>query len=352
MRDWRSSLVIVAVVPLVAGLLLVAPDVPAQDRVEGPKLTWNVSVWGGKRAYTDGLEKLAAVANQRTGGNFTITIHYAEALSPARENLDGLKLGAFEAATFCSSYHPGKNPALTALDLPFLPMPPLDAIRAVQEAYVQHPAVVKEMEQWGTRIFMVLPLPQYEFMGVGTPPRTLADWRGKRVRALGGIGDAMRTLGAVPTTVPAPEVYTSLERGVVDAASFPFTYAHGAYKLHEVSKWYTANMAVGSVFCPVGVTQAAWEKLPPQYRRLLEEAREDAYQTLKAAYAKADERWLAEWKQRGLTEVRYTDADRQEFQRQGGEPVWDAWVKEMEGKRLPGRELLDLILAEAKKATR
>lgn len=351
MRYWRSSVVIVAAGLLVAGLLL-PPPAPAQDSVQGPKVAWNVSVWGGKRAYTEGLEKLAAIASQRTGGNFTITIHYAEALSPARENLDGLKLGAFEAATFCSSYHPGKNPALTALDLPFLPLPTLDAIRAVQEAYVAHPAVVKELEQWGTRILMALPLPQYEFMGVGTPPKTLTDWRGKRVRALGGIGDAMRTLGAVPTTVPAPEVYTSLERGVVDAASFPFTYAHGAYKLHEVSKWYTVNMALGSVMCPLGVTVPAWDKLPDQYKRLLEEAKEDAYQTLKVAYAKADERWFAEWKQRGLTEIRYTDADREAFQRQGGQPVWDAWVKEMEGKRIPGRELLDLIMTEAKKAAR
>jgi TRAP-type C4-dicarboxylate transport system substrate-binding protein len=351
MRCWRSSAVIIAV-GLLGAALLSPPDLGAQDVVQGPKVSWNVSVWGGKRAYTAAPEALAAIASQRTGGNFTITIHYAEALSPARENLDGLKLGAFEAAAFCSSYHPGKNPALTALDLPFLPLPNLDAVRAVQEAYFTQPVVIKELEQWGSRLLMAVPLPQYEFMGVGSPPQTLDAWRGKRVRALGGIGEAMRTLGAVPTTVPAPEVYTSLERGVVDAASFPFTYAHGAYKLHEVSRWYTINMNPGSVLCPLAVNTAAWAKLPDQYKRLLEEARDPAYQAVKEAYAKADERNFAEWKKRGLVEVRYTDADLDQLRRQGGQPVWEAWVKEMEGKRIPGRQLLDFILTEAKKVAR
>src|SRR3546814_16383430 len=72
---------------------------------------------------------------------------------------------------------------------------------------------------------------QDEFRGTGEPPRTIDGWKGKRVRAHGGLGEAMRLLGAVPTSVPAPEVYTALERGVFEAASFPFTYSFGSYKL-------------------------------------------------------------------------------------------------------------------------
>src|SRR3546814_5652949 len=60
----------------------------------------------------------------------------------------------------------------------------------------------------------------------------------------------LRRLGSVPTTVPAPEVYTSLERGMVEAASFPFTYSHVAYKLNEISTWYTSNMAPRLVHAP------------------------------------------------------------------------------------------------------
>ena len=77
--------------------------------------------------------------------------------------------------------------------------------------------------------------PQSELMGVGDPPRTMDQFKGMRVRALGGTGDALKNLGAVPTSVPAPEVYNALERGVFQAAAFPFTYAFAAYKSKSLS---------------------------------------------------------------------------------------------------------------------
>ena len=116
----------------------------------------------------------------------------------------------------------------------------------VHEAYHKHPYIQKEMSKWNAIYYTSNLLPQYEFIGRGKPPKTLADWKGMRVRAIGGIGDAMRNLGAVPTSVDATEVYTSLERGAVDAVSFPSTYAHGSYKTYEIGKWFTANLAPGT----------------------------------------------------------------------------------------------------------
>src|SRR3546814_17104131 len=75
-----------------------------------------------------------------------------------------------------------------------------------------------------TTLFRSIPcfsalLPQYEFRGDGNAPKTLYDWQGRRVRALAGLGEAMKSVGAVPTTVPSPEIYTALERGTFQAAS-------------------------------------------------------------------------------------------------------------------------------------
>ena len=57
---------------------------------------------------------------------------------------------------------------------------------------------------------MTLLLPQYEFMGTGKAPRNLEDWKGMRVRALGGLGDAMKLLGEVLTKVPV--IYVERDR--------------------------------------------------------------------------------------------------------------------------------------------
>ncbi|MFN4087942.1 MAG: TRAP transporter substrate-binding protein DctP [Alphaproteobacteria bacterium] len=335
---------------LLAGMAAAAAAGAACSAQAAEKITWNLSTWGPPRAVTAGAETLARHVEEQTGGNFTIRIHYGEAISPSRENLDGLRIGAFEMAMICTSYHPGKNPAMTALDLPFLPMPTLEIQQAASEAFYQHPAVKAEMARWDAEVTFRSLLPQSEFMGGGPAPTRLEDWKGMRVRALGGTGQAMAKIGAVPTTVPAPDVYTGIERGMFQAAAFPFSYSHGAYKIHEVSRWYTFNMAPGSNHCPTVHSIAAFEKLPSEYKKIFGDAKPQVYKDLIQAYKEADDKYIPIFDQAGLQRIVYSDEQLAALQEVGAGPVWDDWVKDMEGKGVPGRELLDLVLEESKKA--
>jgi TRAP-type mannitol/chloroaromatic compound transport system substrate-binding protein len=231
---------------LVLGFAALFPASAQND----PKVAWNLSVWGPPRAFTAGIETLAKYVEKETGGNFTIKIHYGDSLSKATDNLDNIKLGAFEMAQICTGYHPGKNPGLSVLDLPGLPLADPDIHAKVHEAIYKHPFIVAEFKKWNAMVFMSVLQPQSELMGVGDPPKHMEDFKGMRVRALGGTGDALKNLGAVPTSVPAPEVYNALERGVFRAAAFPFTYAFASYKIPEIAKWYTMNLAPGANNCP------------------------------------------------------------------------------------------------------
>lgn len=336
------------VVGSVVAALIVAPFAQAQT-VDGPKVEWKMATWGKPRAFTAGMETLAKHVKDRTGGKFTITIGY-ESFGGPKEILDILSVGGLEMTSICSSYHPDKHPAYTGLDLPFLPFPNFDVQEKVHETYHKHPYIISEMKKWNAQFYMSNLLPQYEFMGRGKPPKTLADFKGMRVRAIGGIGEAMRRLGAVPTSVDATEVYTIMERGAVDAASFPSTYAHASYKLHEVAKWWTENMSPGTQACPSLINIGAWAKLPDQYKKLFDEAKPMAYAALKKAYAVADEKNLKIFKEKGIEFVKYSDADLAEFRKIGAQPVWESWVQEMSGKGIPAKELLDLILTTAKSA--
>ncbi|MEL7429762.1 MAG: C4-dicarboxylate ABC transporter substrate-binding protein, partial [Pseudomonadota bacterium] len=55
--------------------------------------TWNVSLWGKRRAFTEHVEKLAELVDAKTNGDFKINISYG-GLSKNRENLDGISIGA------------------------------------------------------------------------------------------------------------------------------------------------------------------------------------------------------------------------------------------------------------------
>ena len=299
--------------------------------VDGPQLTWDVSLWGKPRAGTAVADALAAVVEERTGGAWQMTLHYGEALSKSRENLDGIAIEAFQAAMFCNFYHPRKNPALMVLTMPFLPMSDWDANRRIREAVYAHPAVAREMARWNAMIYTSTFLPQYELLGRGEPPADLDGWKGLTVRAGGGLGQAMKLLGATPASSTATEVYTGVQQGTMDAASFPFTYGHVSYRIHEVSEWFTGNLSPGTADCPLVFGISAYEALPPQYKQLLEDVKEEVIDAQIQAYVDVDATNLPMLKE-SLTEIRYTEEQLAEFRARAGRPVIDAWIEENSGR--------------------
>jgi len=223
---------------------------------------------------------------------------------------------------------------------------------AVHNAVYNHPSAKKALAKWNAHLYMPNVLPQYEYMGKGTPPAKVSDFKGKRLRALGGMGRAAKAIGAVPTTMPASETYTALSRGTVDAIGFPFTYTFSAYKLDEVSDWYTTNMVLGTVNCPVVFNVNSWSKLPKQYQKLLNDLKAEASNAQKQAYTKKDKENLKKWAANPkLTAVKIDEAEMAEFRRIGGQPLWNDWVKENAGD-IPAQELLDLVLKTAKEAAK
>ena len=167
---------------------------------------------------------------------------------------------------------------------------------------------------------------------------------------MGGMGRSAEAIGAVPTTVPAPEVYNAIARGTVDAIGFPFTYAFSAYKVDEVAEWYTTNMALGTVNCPIVFNIKAWDKLPKQYKKLLNDLKLPASNAQQAAYAVMDKKNLAEWPKK-MKAITIDEASMAEFRRVGGEPLWKKWVEENKDD-IPAQELLDLVLSTSAKATK
>jgi len=316
--------------------------------VDGPAVTWNHSVWGKPRAFTKGLHHLADELAARTGGKFQYKLNYG-GLSKPKENLDGIEIGAFEAANFCNFYSPDRTPSAMIFSLPFLPIGDWNVRIKASDAYYQHPHVKKEMGAMNAMIFMAGVLPQYEFLGRGKPPKTLDDWKGMKVRAGGGVAIAMEKLGATRTTVPATEVYTLLERGTVDAVSFPYTYAHAAYKVHEVADWYTGNFQPGTADCPTVFNVDAYNALPQQYKDLLEELKWEVYEVQKNAYLAADAVNLPMFA-KAMEEIRFTADELAEFREQIGKPIWKEGFVDAYGDRIPAQELLDFMLAEAAKA--
>jgi len=310
---------------------------------------WNVSVWGKRRAFTEHIEKLAELVSAKTDGEFTINVSYG-GLSKNKENLDGISIGAFEMAQFCAGYHRDKNRVVTVLELPFLGVENLDQEVAVSSAVYAHPAAAEEMAQWNAKLLMTSPMPQYNLVGTGATPASLADFDGMRVRATGGLGKAFAAVGGVPTSVTATEAYQAMESGVVDTVAFA-QHAHLSFGTINQADWWTANLNPGTVNCPVVVNIDAYDSLSDAHRQALESSIPEALDHYLENYASLLARWDSVLAEKGVQKVEISEDVISEFRAKAADPIRDAWISDMEAQGLPGQELYDLViktLTEAK----
>jgi TRAP-type C4-dicarboxylate transport system substrate-binding protein len=208
------------------------------------------------------------------------------------------------------------------------------------------------MAQWNAKLVMTSPMPQYNLVGTGEPRDELSEFEGMRVRATGGLGEAFKAVGGVPTSVTSSEAYQAMESGVVDTVAFA-QHAHLSFGTINQADWWTANLNPGTVNCPVVVNIDAYESLPDAHRAALDSSVPEAIDYYLANYGELLKRWDSVLEEKGVEKVMIAPEVIAEFQAQAGAPSHKAWIEQMEAQGIPGQELYDLVvktLADAKEA--
>lgn len=322
-------------------LFALVPQAIAQEVHE-----WNISLDGGKRAWTAPLHEWAADMEKFTDGGWKINLHYGGVLSPTKENWDGIKAGMFEGAGICCAYQPGKNPLHTVSELPFIaPTENKDIIQMMVKLW-EHPALKKELLKWNAVPLLPSALNQYHIMG-NKPIRKVDDLKGYRVRVGGEIARVLKEFGAVPTLLTAAETYEAVSRGTLDGVAFPYTYAFGAYNIYEVAKYLTIPMSLGTMSCIYVANKDAWDALPEEWKEY-----HMKYWYYKAPdiwheeFKKTDDKWIPKFKEH-VEFIDFPNSEREKLVSKA-EAVYEKWVEEREKQGLPGREVLNYYLEKRK----
>ncbi|MCK0095235.1 C4-dicarboxylate ABC transporter substrate-binding protein [Yoonia sp. F2084L] len=315
------------------------PNVQAET--DGP-VVWDVSLWGSRRAFTEHVERIAELIDDKTGGEFTLALSYG-GLSPSRENLDGIAAGTFEMAQFCAGYHPEKNPSITVMELPFLGVDSLEQEVELSLAVYEHPATVADMARWNATLLMPSPQPQNNIIGVGFPPTSLAAFSNMTIRASGGARHAIEALGAESITIPAPAVKDALSNGEVDAVAFA-PHAHMAFETIDSGTWWTTNLNPGTSNCPVVVNTTALERLSTPHRVALLSSVDEALEHYVNNYNSVTmSAWGPALRDNEIVEITINDEIVSAINEEVAGPAAAAWIAETEAKGLPAQELYDLV---------
>tara|TARA_R110002110_G_scaffold206054_1_gene418207 strand:- start:785 stop:1918 length:1134 start_codon:yes stop_codon:yes gene_type:complete len=204
-------------------------------------------------------------------GGIKFNLHIGGALLPANGTLAGVENGVADLGSVIGAYTPADLPFSNVLnDASLIVSNSMAAAFALAELHFSNATLQEEWAKNGVVYGGAFSTPVYVFACV-PDVREAADLKGLKVRtAAGSHVDFMKTLGAVPVSVPITEVYTGLERGSVDCVMTDATNLSTGYKLWEVAKSVTIlPMGTHTSGAAWVYNRDSWQSLSADERRLL-----------------------------------------------------------------------------------
>ena len=214
-------------------------DITAPNINTGKKYKWKmVTTWPPNFPVVGtGAEKYAQWVNEMTGGQIEIKVYGGGTLVPALEVFDAVSSGAAEMGSGASYYWAGKNPSLQFFTtVPF----GLNAQQMNSWLYAGG-----GMELWRELYAKYNLVP---FAGGNTGVQmagwfnkeinSLEDFKGLKMRIPGLGGKVLQEVGGTPVLSAGSEIYTNLERGVIDATEWIGPYHDYLMGFHDIAKYY------------------------------------------------------------------------------------------------------------------
>jgi TRAP-type transport system periplasmic protein len=213
---------------------------------------------------------------------------------PSFEQLQPVAAGAFHFLFTHGVYHFGTTPVLSVLD----------TLGGTAEQRLNSgifDLVDKMYQRIGLKVLAVPFGAEGGYQLVIRQPLTAAgDLQGRKIRGNPAYASVIRLLGASVVTLPPGEIYTAMEKGVVDGFAYP-TYGIIDARFNEVSK-HLVRPAFGFGTIPILINLATWNKIEPRDQKiLLDEARKAHhrwYDSTKTLIANEERELLAN---RGMT---------------------------------------------------
>jgi len=99
------------------------------------------------------------------------------------------------------------------------------------------------------------------------PLSAAGDWKGRKIRGVSTYVGVIKELGGTAVSTTMPEVYSALDKGVIDGACAPVNVFR-ATKHFEVAK-YRTEPTFGQLVSMIGMNLDRWKKLSPAHRKTL-----------------------------------------------------------------------------------
>jgi len=273
------------------------------------------------RAFVDYTERV----KELTDGRVVITPYPAGAIVPTYEALDAVQAGVLEGHNEWPGYFAGKDPVFACLGGLMVSFDRLSqfytwfqqlgGLEMLREAYADHGLYVMGVTWWG-----------FESLPSKVPLRKIEDFEGLKMRSPGGMSsDVYAAFGASLIVLPGEEVYTALEKGVIDCTDWSTPITNYEYGHHEVCKYFTWPGFHQAACGDISVRMEEWNKLPDDLKAILETASREAGHELNERLMVADFDAVDKMIAAGNVPIAWEQSEIKRL-RAAAAKVWDEWA--------------------------
>jgi TRAP-type C4-dicarboxylate transport system substrate-binding protein len=154
-------------------------------------------------------------------------------------------------------------------------------------------------------------------------PRT--DFKGKRIRTIGTYDSFIEGLGAVGVVVPRMDIYSAMERGVINGF-FAMSLQILEFGLVDVVK-YVVQPQLYWGGCCVGLNLGTWKKLPKDIQKIVQDTLIEKEKKWEPLYDKMDRDAIEKLREKGVKEIKFSPEDEKWFFNLAIMKEWDDAVK-------------------------
>jgi TRAP-type mannitol/chloroaromatic compound transport system substrate-binding protein len=216
-----------------------APAVNAPNVIAQPKFKWRLATSFPPKLppLHDAAEMFAKIVEVATGGRLKIDVFGAGELMPGLENFDAARQGTIEVGYGAAYYWAGKEPAtqwFTAV--------PFGLNAQGTMAWITSGGGQKVYEE----VYAAFDLVPRRFTATGVQMggwfrkkiESIDDYKGLKMRIPGLGGKVVAKAGGTVVLLAAGDIFTSLERGVIDATEWVGPYQDERLGLYKAAKFY------------------------------------------------------------------------------------------------------------------
>lgn len=253
---------------------------------------------------------------------------------------DQVKDGVADIVWTLPGYTAGRFPKTEAFELPFIAGNAEQTSQAAWEFYQKH----LQDHFKDVKIIAVHTHGPGLIHAKGNGVRKLDDLKGLKVRAPTRIiNELLKTLGATPVGMPVPAMPEALSKGVIDGTVVPWevTTPLRVAELVNTHTNFSGNRSFYVSFFVFAMNKAKYDGLSPELKKVIDA--NSGIATSKwvgKVMDEGDAPGLEVAKKRGNAIVTLDAAETARW-KTASQPVIDAWIKDMDGKGLNGKQLVE-----------